>query len=393
LARRATFFNQVWDQGVTTLVLDAGDLFGNRNARDMATSEFLAEQTMRFGYDAIGLGERDLNYGYAFLRRMIDEHGLPFTSANVRNAETGELILPEFLIVERGGLRFGICSVMDPAHRIVSMATRDIQYEVADPVETLRALVPRLRQQCDTVVLLSHLGDRLTEQVLNEVGGIDIAVVGHVYRSLTQERIMNDAIVLAAVPEGRVIGRANLSLSRQTGQVATVQVAITTLDATVADDPVMLGAVQQFLRDVENRREDQRAQFPRNLGSLNESFLGENNCSACHSDIHQQWRQTSHARSFGSLRATAAQFEPECLACHTTGYRHHHGYDEQHRTNLVQVQCEACHGYGTAHRRDGTMLKLARESCTQCHIANRPCYDELRGQDFDYARYWERIAH
>jgi hypothetical protein len=242
-------------------------------------------------------------------------------------------------------------------------------------------------------VLLSHLGDRGTEQVLNEVGGVDIALVGHVYRSLTQERIMNDAVLLAAVYDGRVIGRANLALSRETGQVTTVQVAITTLDATVADDPVMLGAVQQFLRDLDSRRDEQRAQFPRDRGSSDEAFLGESNCKACHTDIHQQWRQTSHARTFASLRQAEAQLEPECLSCHTTGYRHHNGYDEQRRTNLVQVQCEACHGYGTTHSRDGSMLAAARESCTQCHIGARPCFDERSGQEFDYVQYWERIAH
>ena len=34
---------------------------------------------------------------------MIDKHDLPFINANVRDAETGELILPEYKIVERSG--------------------------------------------------------------------------------------------------------------------------------------------------------------------------------------------------------------------------------------------------------------------------------------------------
>ncbi len=350
--------------------------------------------TARFGYDAIGLGETDLNYGFEFLQRMIAEHGLPFTNANVRNAATGELLLPEYIVVERGGLRFGICSVLDPSYRIVSMAARDIEYQVDDPAAALRDLLPRLRQKCDTVVLLSHLGDQGSERLLAELGGVDIAVLGHLYRPLTQERIINDAIVLAAVHEGRVIGRADLSVSRQTGKVMTVQVAITTLDASVADDPVMTQAVQGFQQEIENRRLQQRAQYPRTLGSVNESFLGENNCRSCHTTIHQQWRNTGHARAYASLRVSASQFEPQCLSCHTTGFRHHNGFDEQQRLHLAHVQCEACHGYGTDHRRDGEMRRIARESCTQCHDdAARPCFDKAKDQGFEYARYWERIAH
>jgi hypothetical protein len=394
LARRATFFNKVWDEGVTTLVLDAGDLFGNRTNRDMEQTAFLAEQTARLGYDAIGLGERDLNYGFAFLQRMIDEHGLPFTSANVRDAETGALLLPEYLVVERGGLRFGICSLLDPAQQIVSMADRDMEYEVADPVATLRDLLPRLRRECDTVVLLSHLGDAGTTTLLAEVDGVDIAILGHMLRPLTDERITNDTVVLAAAHEGRVIGRADFSIAPRTGQVMSVNVAITTLDTRVEDDPVMLAAVQAFLQKRELLRGEMRAQFPRNLGSADESFLGDSNCRACHTSIHQQWRRTGHARAYSSLRASDSQLEPQCLVCHTTGYRYHDGFDEKSRRNLGQVQCEACHGYGTAHSRDGAMRKLARESCTQCHDNQvRPCFDEMKDQDFEYARYWESIAH
>ena len=379
---------------MATLVLDAGDLFGNRTRRDRDQTEFLAEQTGRLGYDAIGLGERDLNYGFAFLQRMIDEHDLPFTSANVRNAATGALLLPEYLVVESGGIRFGIVSVLDPAQRIVSMADNDIQYEVADPAAALRGLLPRLRQQCDTIVLLSHLGDAGNTALLEEVGGVDMALIGHMLRPLTQEYIVNDALVLSSSHEGRVLGRADLSISRHTGKVMSAKVAITTLDARIPDDPVMLAAVQGFLQHQELRRDELRAMFPRNLGSRDESFMGSQKCRTCHTTIFNTWRQTRHSRAYNSLRPSDSHLEPQCLVCHTTGYRHHGGFDEKTQRTLTQVQCEACHGYGSAHHRDGEMRRLARESCTECHDNSvRPCFDEMKDLDFEYARYWERIAH
>lgn len=394
MARRATFFNQVWEEHDTILTLDAGDLFGDRNRGQQAQSEFLARQTMWFGYDALGLGERDLNYGFEFLERMIAEHGLPFTSANVRNAATGELLLPEYLIVERAGLRFGVVSVLSPTYRIATMATRDIEYQVDEPIDTLRELLPRLREQCDVVVLLSHLSQRPTEALVRELEGIDIALVGHTISSLNREFFVNETLILAAAHEGRSIGMARASIAPQTGQVMTAQVTVTTLDDRFEDDPFMLAEVEGFLQQVEDERAAKRAAFPRDRGSPDEMYLGDHNCRACHTEIHAQWRQTSHARSYMTLRARNMQFEPDCLSCHTTGYRHHNGYDEHERTNLINVQCESCHGYGTAHVRDGSMLKVARDSCTECHDnALRPCYDEQEDQDFEYARYWERIAH
>ncbi|HOX25814.1 MAG TPA: multiheme c-type cytochrome [Candidatus Krumholzibacteria bacterium] len=379
---------------MTTLVLDAGDLFGNRTKKDLKTAEFLAGHTAKFGYDAIGLGERDLNFGLEFLRRMIQEHKLPYTNANVRDAATGELILPEFLVIERAGVRFGVCSVMDPAHKIISMAAKDGEYEVAEPIATLRDLLPRLREQCDTVVLLSHLGDQPTEAIVQEVQGIDLVVVGHSFKPYNREKIVADAILLSAVYDGRVIGRADVRVSPESGKVMAVDVAVTSLDDAVADDPAMLESVNQFLEGLEAERLAQRAAFPRDLGSPDESFLGNANCSSCHKQIYEEWRKTDHARAFTSLRAKEMQFEPECLACHTTGYRHHNGYDEQQQSQLSHIQCEACHGYGTQHDRSGAMLKTARESCVQCHDNdNRPCFDGNQEAVFEYAKAWEKIAH
>lgn len=394
MARRATFFNEIWNAGINPLVLDAGDMMGTRNQKEKTQTDFLLEQTGAFGYDAIGLGERDLNYGYAYLRDVMAKHGLPFTSANVRFADTGELILPEFLIIERSGIRFGVCSVLDPGHKIISMDANDREYRVDDPVATLRSLLPRMREQCDTVVLLSHLGDRGTEAMVREVQGIDLAVVGHTFRTFNREHIVDDTILLSAAYDGRVIGRSDIFVNREDGQVMGVQVKITSLEDSVPDDPTMKAAVDDFLRSIEEKRIAQRAAFPRNLGSEQERFLGNNNCKACHTEIYNQWRQTDHSRAHTALRAGSMENEPECLACHTTGYRHHHGYDEVQNTSLTQVQCEACHGYGTAHRRDGSMLEAARESCTMCHDnGKRPCYEEGKDAPFDYDTLWEKIAH
>ncbi|MBD3221954.1 hypothetical protein GF314_12005 [bacterium] len=385
---------QIWDAGIEPLLVDAGDVMGNRTRKQKDQTDFLLEQTATFGYDAIGLGERDLNYGYDYLREVMEEHGLPFTSANVRFADTGELILPEYRIIERSGIRFGVFSVMDPGQKIISMAANDREYTVADPLVTVRELVPRLREQCDTVVLLSHLGDRGTERLVRDVQGVDVAVVGHTFRSYNREKIVADTVLLSAVYDGRVIGRSDVNINREDGRVMSVQVQVTSLDDSVDDDPTMLAATEDFLRRVEEERLAQRAAFPRDLGDESETFLGIHNCKACHTGVYNQWRKTDHSRAYTALRAANMQTEPECLVCHTTGYRHHNGFDEEHNTSMTQVQCEACHGYGTQHNRDGRMNEMARESCTTCHDnAKRPCFDETEDTPFDYATYWEKIAH
>ncbi len=386
----------IWDEDQPVLLLDSGDLFGNRSRVDQQTSRFLCKVTETFGYDGIGLGERDLNYGLPFLKEMVEEFNLPFTNANVRDPDTGELILPEYLIVEKNGITFGICSVLDPKQKIITMTSRDAPFEVADPIATLRELVPRLREKCDTVVLLSHLADRGTEECLKEVKGVNICVTGHSFRNLKSERIFQKVVMLGAVHEGRFIGRADIGINTGSGVVQSVSVTNTSLDEAIADDPVVAQMIVDFKGELEAYKLAQRAKFPRNLGSEKESYLGEGTCKKCHTAEWSRYVESAHRRAFPTVRTTGMDKEPECLVCHTTGYRHYNGYDDDNRqfAHLKNVQCEACHGYGTEHSREGKWSRKAADSCLDCHDREkRSCPDKDKGPEFEYETYWAGIKH
>ena len=368
------------------LMVDGGDLFGTRSRNDQHQTTFLCSVTGDLGFDAIGLGEFDLNYGLPYLREMMQKYKLPFTSANVRDT-TGALILPEYLVVERGGVRFGLISVLDPSLRIVTLTGDEDQFTVADPVATLRELIPRVRKEAQTIVLVGHLGEATTETILREVKGIDLAVLGHTFRNLTQERLIGDTILLGSGYEGRFIGRANLFLAEADGKVMAVEVQTTSLDEAVADDAGMLQRVEDYKTSLQEFKDAKRAAYPRTFGSEKETFLVDQACKSCHQDSWESYAGSGHAQAFATIRRQGQSTEPECLSCHTTGYQYKNGYaDEQPYSRLINVQCEACHGYGTEHARDGKWRAQAKDSCVACH-------DQKNSPNFDYASYWEKIKH
>jgi hypothetical protein len=54
---------------------------------------------------------------------------------------------------------------------------------------------------------------------------------------------------------------------------------------------------------------------------------------------------------------------------------------------FADVQCEACHGKGTRHSRNGSYRLVFREElCVGCH-------DAQNSPSFDPQKYWEKIAH
>jgi len=368
-------------------MVDGGDIMGRRNKKDQHQTEFLLEVSGDLGLDAIGLGEKDLNYGLDYLKKAIDTYSLPFTSANVRDAASGELILPEYLVVEKNGVKFGVVSVLDPSKKIITMNGQDLGLEVGDPIPVLRALLPRMRQEVDTVVFLAHLGANTTDVVIKEVKGIDICVVGHTFKNLKTERILEDTIVLSSAHEGRYIGRADVFVDEADGKVMAVDVTATSLDDAIEDDSDMVVRMKEFEDQVEVFMEAKRAAYPRSYGSEKETYLSDRQCKSCHESAWDIYSKSGHRQAFNTIGTRGQSHEPECIVCHTTGYQYQNGYEDKSPYNkLTGVQCEACHGYGTEHSRDGKWLAQAKDSCVTCH-------DKENSPDFDYAIYWDKIKH
>lgn len=386
MARRATLLDSVLNEGAPVLLVDAGGLFGPRNKLEREQTRFLCEVTASFGYDAIGLGQADLNYGLGFLREMMDTYHLPFTNANVRDKATGQLILPRWLIVQKDGVKFGIVSVLDPAEPFITMTAQDESYQIDDPAATLRTLIPELRKEAQTIVLLSDLDIPRTESLLKDVSGVDIAVVGHTHQALPGDRVVGKTALLAAGFEGRTIGRFDGQFDHD-GVLQGFHIKLIELDDKIADDPVILEKLNQFKQKQEAARLSLRGSHQQVRGSASEQFLTQYECRKCHADIYAKLEGSRHNAALASLVRKGMSQEPDCLVCHTTGYEYKGGYDDKPPNNrLANVQCEACHGYGSEHRRDGRWKAEARSSCVTCH-------DQKNSPKFNFATYWEQIRH
>ncbi len=114
-------------------------------------------------------------------------------------------------------------------------------------------------------------------------------------------------------------------------------------------------------------------------------FSGWQECTSCHEDIVRGWQKTRHAKAFESLKKTSQDGLPACLRCHVTAYDEPGGYvDFELTPELIEVQCEECHGSGKDHiAGSGDKKKITanvgEQKCKKCHTP---------GQDpgFDYSR-------
>jgi len=125
------------------------------------------------------------------------------------------------------------------------------------------------------------------------------------------------------------------------------------------------------------------------------TYVGAAACTECHEANHNDWTGTVHATAFETLIIDGEEENPACYPCHTTGYGSAGGFTAIETTpDLVNVQCEACHGPGSHHAADadnvGIDVELDAALCGQCHVS---CHGMCGDYYHPHYEQWSTSKH
>jgi hypothetical protein len=103
-------------------------------------------------------------------------------------------------------------------------------------------------------------------------------------------------------------------------------------------------------------------------------YVGVAVCTKCHAEAKAFWDGTRHAHAYATLADQDKQFNLDCVSCHVTGYEQPGGSSVTHVSGLENVQCEVCHGPGSAHAAKPKGVAPVRKKplgdlCVSCHHA------------------------
>lgn len=155
------------------------------------------------GYDAIGLGNHDFDFGLEALSRTVRDAPCPVICSNMSSLHGSaappclaqEAILARDICLPRDGetrpLKIGVLSFLPPQTMIWNAHFLAGHVEISDIVETARIRVAALRHRgCDLVIVLAHSGVGDTDAEagmenalipLSQINGINAIVGGHTH--------------------------------------------------------------------------------------------------------------------------------------------------------------------------------------------------------------------
>lgn len=367
-------------------MIDGGDMGESIFGPTVWKSAELFKTMRDLGYDAIGIGERDL--APQFFEEVAQSGGKEvLLSGNYKPA--ADIGAAPIRIIQRPSATLGVVEVVS------SFLQQGQTLESREPKVFLQQQLEALRlKKVDLTVVIYHGPVNEVTPLRQSFSGVDLWLTSHgTYQPMTQVPTNdNGAIIVGPGDRGREVGV--ITLEKKAG-VRTGKFTQIILDNNVPDSPKAVPIQERMLKRSQSAVTPP-APAPAHddhdhavNGYTENPYVGNEVCRLCHEDIYNKWRESKHAHALETLVTKKQSTNSECLRCHTVGFGEQTGFTLQEKQPyLVGVGCEMCHGRAGYHVRadDQTdnFVQVNEATCVKCH-------DKANSPKFVYAEYVKRV--
>lgn len=216
----AGYINKVRKHNPNTITIDTGDMFQGSELSDKTQGEALIPILNQIKYDIYTPGNWEVIFYKQKMQKLLGSLNAPKVCANMYHdlggGKRGELIFQPYSIAYKLGVKIGFLGYTDPLvpRRQPPALSRGITYSV--PEENIAYYVDLLRnqEQCDFVIILSHLG--LSQQIAlanNEAcKGVDYIFGGDTHERIRVPIQCKYSKVVEPGAFGSFIGRLDLNV-------------------------------------------------------------------------------------------------------------------------------------------------------------------------------------
>ncbi|MCY2985638.1 MAG: multiheme c-type cytochrome [Planctomycetota bacterium] len=386
LERRASLLKSIGPSD-RIVYLDVGGSAAGKSAYQQVklTSILLGDQLM--GLELHNMGAPETQLAPETLFQIAKETKTQWLSANLQAANANSL-LPEALtayrIIKRAGIRILVTSVVDPNLVKNSLwKTREASLSVLQVLQ---------KEKADIKIVLAYMDEPGLRALAESLPEVDFIVGGPTGQSLSPFRV-GPVEILSATNKGKFITR--IELQKQDKAWKAVKSGALEVTSTLPLEPAQSKNLEMYLSTLGKLdfSADETGLVASQLAkSANQSdyrIAGSDSCAQCHNQDDQSWHASKHSQAWQTLIDKRSHVDPTCQVCHTTGYGLGGGFVQIAKSMpRVNVGCESCHGPSQAHvlNPKTKTTYLSREQCVRCH-------DHENSPEFEYGKYWAKIAH
>ena len=225
IAHMKTYLDHVRKQrgADNVLFLDSGDTWQGTGVALKTRGAAIVKAQNYLGVDVM-TGHWEFTYGKERVLELIEMLDAKFVAQNVIGNDPfaddyEELIFEPYTIQEKGGAKIGIIGQAFPFTSTANPKEFTEGWSFGIRPETLQTYVDELRKEhkVDCVVVISHDGFSVDQEVARMVHGIDFILSGHTHDPSPKPITINVTVIVIAGSHGKYVGR--LDIDAKNGKV------------------------------------------------------------------------------------------------------------------------------------------------------------------------------
>lgn len=208
LAQVATYVEQVRDTAKNVILLDAGDMLQGTpavyyyNFVDTESTHILADIHNYMEYDAVCVGNHDIETGHDVYDKVFSEMKAAVLAANAIDKRSGNPYFKPYTIIERAGKRIAVIGLITPHIPFWLQEKYWEGMEFEDMIESAQKWINivKSKENPDAIIGLFHAGydykygnadkntyknENASQLVAEKVDGFDCIIIGHDHRYYT----------------------------------------------------------------------------------------------------------------------------------------------------------------------------------------------------------------
>jgi hypothetical protein len=427
LMRRFTLLKELREKGWPLVAMDSGSQVKRTGVQAEMKLDFSYRALAKMGYAAVGFGPEDLRLDLLSIVINLNEAAEPLVSANVGIADFDSGFTKRYRIVEAGGLKIGVTTVLGRQELARVRNVEDLA--LVDPEKAISQVLPELRNaRCDHLVLLANADPQEAKELARRFPEFDWVATAHGADEPPKEPATIEGTDAQLIEVGKK-GMHVVVVGIYKDGAPSFRYQRVPLDHRFADAPEihqMHVDYQQQLEQIVTQAGWEGLGLKPSLHPTGRNFAGSQACADCHLSATDVYENTPHFHATDTLLHLnpPRQFDPECLSCHATGWEPQKYFPFEsgflglkETLDLVGNGCENCHGPAARHvaaetgemeateeemeelraalrlevvdnegNKNGQAFGKVVQMCMQCHdLDNSP--------DFDFQEYWPQVEH
>lgn len=218
------------------VLLDAGDCLQGDNASfyynfiDTVTTHLYARMVDYIGYDAVVVGNHDIETGHRVYDRVRKDMKAPFLAANALDVSTGKSYFDDYVILKKGGLKVAVIGFTNANIKNWLSPKLWEGMEFTSLIPMAQEIVDKVRKEenPDVVIVATHTGCGFGDgsqyegqglDLFNSLTDVDFVVCAHDHRPIIHQ---NDSICLVnAGSHCRNLGHGQINLRYEKGKLVS----------------------------------------------------------------------------------------------------------------------------------------------------------------------------